>query len=258
MRIKRNPKLEGQIMDRAREFLEKQDRAEGIHVSSLLTPRKYYWQQVDPQPLSDKEVGFFIAGRAHHEVILAIMKKAKKVGDAADEGSKEWEGIYYSPDFRLGFLAEIKSSRRQFAPPEDSESALLDEYEHYLKQLTKYMAVEKELRASLIIFFISMRHDDANKTTYPELRCYDVTLTEPEAAVVRRDMVGTRDLILKSLKKKDHKMLPLCPAWLCTRGGIRGPVIEECKWYNKCKPEGRYPLTLVQENLKKKKGADLD
>lgn len=253
MRIHRNKNLERQIMDRGREFLESRERAEGIHASSLLQPRLHYFRTLKPMPLSDKEVGFFIAGRAHHEVILAVMKKAKEIGEKADEGSSEWKGIHYSPDYRLGFLAEIKSSRRQHAPPDNDEEALKEEYDNYLNQLAQYMAVEQQHRASLIIFYISMRHDDANKTTYPEIHCYDVTMTASELDTVRREMLAKKALLEKALKTKKHTILPLCPAWMCTRGGIKGPVIQECKYYNDCKPEGRYPLELVRDNLRKKK-----
>lgn len=243
MKIRHNPTLEKQIAERAREFLEKQDRAAGIHVSSLLTPRKYYWQQVDPLPLTDRDIGYFIAGRAHHEVVLAIMHKAGKVGDAPEAESKQWKEIWYTPDYRLGFLAEIKSTRKQSEPNPNDMEDMLREYKHYLKQLSMYMAVEDQERAALIVFYISLRHDDANKTTFPTTRTYTVTLSPAERESIRKEMVQGKNLINKALKLKDHTILPLCPIWMCAKGGFRGPAIKDCPRYDVCKPEGRYPLT---------------
>lgn len=243
MKIHRNEKLEQQINERSREFLEKQDRAPGIHVSSLLTPRKYYFQQIDPLPLTDRDIGFFIAGRAHHEVVLAIMHKQDKVGDAPEAQSKVWKEISYTPDYSLGFLAEIKSTRKQSEPNWNDMDALIREYKHYLNQLKMYMAVEDKEKAALIVFYISLRHDDANKTTFPTIRTYTVTLSPTEREEIRKEMVRGKNLINKALKLKDHSILPLCPIWMCAKGGFRGPAIKDCPRYDVCRPEGRYPLT---------------
>lgn len=249
MKIKRNEKLEQQILEASRNFLEKQNRAEGVHVSDLLTPRKAYWRALDPKPLTKEEIGYFIAGRAHHEVILSIMHKRGIVGTETDEGSKEFKGIHYSPDYNLGFLAEIKSNRRQYEPDEDK---LEDEYEHYLKQLTKYMAFENKRKAALIVFFISMRQNNANKTTSPETRAYTVTLTLEEITQIRKESVLLKNKIVRAIATKDHTSLPLCPAWMCTRG-YKKPYIA-CEWYEQCKPDGRYPLTiLIPKSAKKKR-----
>ncbi|MGI0015633.1 MAG: hypothetical protein ACREBU_19630 [Nitrososphaera sp.] len=261
MKIKRNKKLEEQLYKRLEALFDRQQEARtGIHVSGLMQPRKAYWQAVDPQPLTRREIGFFTAGRAHHEIILSAMK-GKKLEDSpdrnvvTDEGTKEWKGIFYSPDYRLGFLAEIKSNRKQQEP---DESNLAEEYDNYLSQLTKYMAVENEGRASLIVFFISMRVDDKNKATEPTLRCYDVVLTPEQLEDIRKEMLKTKKAIERAIETKNHKPLPLCPEWMCYGGGYYGDAFENCKWYNKCKPEGRYPLSLVsnRSKSKKKKGDD--
>lgn len=264
MKIKRNKKLEEQIYGRLEKYFERQtEERTGIHVSGLITPRKAYWQAVDPQPLTRREIGFFTAGRAHHEIILQAMK-GKKLDESpdrkleTDEGTKEWKGIFYSPDYRLGFLAEIKSTRKQSAP---DESDLETEYETYLNQLTKYMAVENEGRASLVVFFLSMKLDNKNKATEPTLYSYDVVLSPEELEEIRKEMLKTKKALEKAIETKNYKPLPLCPEWQCYGGGWYGEAFENCKWYNKCKPEGRYPLSLVSDRskkAKKKKGDDDD
>jgi len=238
MEIRRNYTLEEQVNDAARVFLEKTDRAEGLHFSDLLTPRKAYWKKKLPKPLDAREIGFFIAGRAHHEVILAIMKRQGKISAEADEGSKLWDGVFYSPDFNLGFLAEIKSTRKQKEPP---ARWIKKEFKNYLNQLHQYMAAEDKTTSILIVFFISLRHDDKNKTTFPVIRCYQVETTKAENEEKKKHMKKTKKLILKAIENDTPKILPLCPAWQCCSGGWRGPAIKNCKWYDDCKPEGRYP-----------------
>ena len=249
------PKLTADIMNAGREILGEEERGERIHASDILTARKYYWRNKKPLPLQDKEVGFFLAGRAHHEIIIKIMKKDKSGKFVTDEGSREWEKIFYSPDFRLGFMAEIKSSRRQWSPKDDDSDAIQFAYKNYLKQLEQYMAVEDVEEAALVIFFISHRNDDKNKTTEPKLKAYSHVLTARDRKAIRTRMLETRDVLLQIKKTgfKDgaHKKLVLCPAWQCCSGGYKGPATASCKWYFDCKPKGRYPEELYAKNKRK-------
>ena len=249
MEIYRNKKLEEQIFDASREFLLAQERSEGLHFSDLLTPRIAYYKITDPQPISAKEIGFFIAGRAHHEVILAIMRRQKKIG-APEDVSKVWEEVAYTPDYNLGFLAEIKTTRRQWEPADRPET-LTKAYKQYLGQLTQYMAAENKQTSALIVFYISLRMDDKNKTTVPSLRAYQVEMTKQELASIRLEMRVKKKNLLHAIKVKAPGSLPLCPAWMCCSGGYRGPATASCKWYEKCKPQGRYPEALYAENRKK-------
>jgi len=119
MRIVHYPKLEEQINKAARVALGKKDesRVSGLHMSDILSPRLGYFRMTDPKPPTEAEVGYFIAGLAHHDVILSIMKR-KNIDPtgATDEGSVKWGEVYYSPDYNMGFLAEIKTTRRQWEP----------------------------------------------------------------------------------------------------------------------------------------------
>lgn len=239
MEIRRNYTLEDQINDAARVFLEREDRGSELHFSDLLTPMKAYWRIKKPKPLTEREIGFFIAGRAHHEVVLSIMHRKGKIEADSDAGeSKVWDGVYYTPDYNLGFLAEIKSTRKQKEP---TEQWMEKEYKWYLNQLKQYMAAEDKNRAALIVFYISLRHDGKNKTTFPTIRCYQVEIADAEINQIKKDMKKTKNLILKAIDTDNPAILPLCPAWHCCSGGFRGPAIENCKWYQDCKPKGRYP-----------------
>lgn len=251
MRVKRHPKLENQIYEAARESLEKsgESRAKGLHFSDLLNPRQAYFKITDPQPLSEDEVGYFVAGLAHHDVILSIMKKKGVWTGETDEGSKEWNGVWYSPDFNLGFLAEIKTNRSP-NEPEDNMKSYREKFDTYLDQLGQYMAAENKLKAALIVFFIARRRDKKNKSTHPVFRAYKVTMKESERDEILERMEKTKQQLLKVIDNGKFKTLPLCAHWMCARGGYRGPATAACKWYEKCKPEGRYPLETYATNRK--------
>ena len=252
MRISHYPKLEEQINKAARVALGKKDesRTVGIHMSDLLSPRLGYFRMTDPKPPTDAEVGYFIAGLAHHDVILSIMKrKSVDLSGATDEGSVKWGEVYYSPDYNMGFLAEIKTSRR-WAEPKHTNKDLKAGYDSYLKQLTAYMAVDNKPVAALVVFYISLRADKKNKITAPTFKAYKVTMSEKERMARRLELKDTEALLRKSVKAKSPKYLPLCEHWKCCRGGFRGPATAACKWYDKCKPKGRYPLETYAKNRK--------
>lgn len=252
MRITHHPKLEEQINQAARVALaeKSENRAAGIHMSDLLSPRLGYFRMTDPQPNTDAEVGYFIAGLAHHDVILSIMKRRKvELTGETDEGSSEWNGVFYSPDYNLGFLAELKTSRRPFEPKHTNKD-LKSAYDSYLAQLTSYMAVDDKATAALIVFYISLRADKKNKSTAPTFKAYKVSMGPAEREERRRELKETKTELLWAIKEKNPKYLPLCEHWKCCRGGYRGPATAACKWYEKCKPKGRYPLETYAKNRK--------
>ena len=252
MRIVHYPKLEEQINKAARVALGKKDesRVSGLHMSDILSPRLGYFRMTDPKPPTDAEVGYFIAGLAHHDVILSIMKrKTIDPTGATDEGSVKWGEVYYSPDYNMGFLAEIKTTRRQWEPKHTNKD-LKEAYDSYLKQLTAYMAVDDKPVAALIVFYITLRADKQNKNTAPTFKAYKVTMSEKERIARRAELKATTKLLQIAVKKKNFKSLPLCEHWKCARGGYRGPATAACKWYENCKPKDRYPLEVYAKNRK--------
>ncbi len=254
MRISHYPKLEEQINKAARVALDKksESRTVGLHMSDLLSPRLGYFRLTDPKPVTDAEVGYFIAGLAHHDVILSIMKRKNidPTGET-DEGSVKWGEVYYSPDYNMGFLAEIKTSRRPFEPQHTNKD-LKEAYDSYLKQLTAYMAVDDKPVAALVVFYISLRvsKKSKNKNTAPTFKAYKVTMSEKERIARRAELTKIEKLLKKSVKAKNPKYLPLCEHWKCCRGGYRGPATAACKWYEECKPKNRYPLDVYAKNRK--------
>ena len=69
----RQPQTEKKLTKQAREWLEGDDRSEGIHASDLLDIRQAYWRHVDPQELSDREVWTFLIGKVLHAFTLSAI-----------------------------------------------------------------------------------------------------------------------------------------------------------------------------------------
>lgn len=223
MKITRSKRHERWLLDHIKDYLKKQPRAQGTHVSDIILPRKAYWRAIDPQPMTDHEAGYFIAGQGHHYIIEAIIEGSKKIGKA-DSGSHEWNGIYYSPDIKSPFPIEIKTSRARFSPEDTGKSPAV-EYDHYLNQLRSYMAIDNSKRGALLVFYLSKQQGKTRRTK-PEFRWWDVVLTNDAIGRLRSSLIFDKDLLEEAILQKDHMSLLLCPRWLC----------GDCVWLQKCKP----------------------
>ena len=225
MNITRAPQFERWLLDKIKAWLESQPRAEGLHVSDILYPMKAYWKKVDPRPMTDTEAGYFVAGLGHHYIIESIIEGSKKVGKA-DSGTNTWEGIYYSPDILTPHPLEIKTSRSKIGPATETPRGLQSAYEHYLAQLTAYMAIRNDPKGDLLVFYLNLADPESKGRSIPQFRWYPVVLTKKELADRRVALRITKGALLLALKKKDPKNLELCPQWQC-----RG-----CQWLTKCQP----------------------
>jgi len=192
-------------------------------------PRKGYWRGLDPQPITEREIGLFLIGKVLHAFILAqdpatggqvnILK--------TDDGQRYDEelGIWYSPDrVENGVPFEFKTSRGLYMPK------TIEDLETYLKQLLIYQAAMRSIRGHLGVLYVNAK-DESGKTS-PQFRVYDSIITEEEIVALRLQIKAARDLIADSRLRKDHTPLALWPAWACHP--------EQCVWWAKCKPEGRY------------------
>lgn len=223
MKISRTTGAEKWILERSKAWLAKQERAEGLHVSDLLYPRKGYWRSVDPRGTTDDEALYFIAGQGHHYILEAIIEGSKKVGKA-DGGSYEWRGIHYSPDILSPHPIEIKTTRAKHGPKAETERSYAVEYEHYLKQLTAYCAIRGECRGDLVVLYLNK--EGADGRSKPTVRWYRIELTAQELGKRQAELLAGKQALERAIKTKNHVKLPLCPKWLC-----RG-----CQWVGECKP----------------------
>lgn len=201
MKITRDSELEKTLYTTIQDNWNKKER-EGIHLSDLLTPRRAYFQKLFPKPALPDEILYWLSGSA----IESGLGRALGVGHAEP---KQFEGVYYTPDFILDSITELKS-RRRFLAAEGNEET---EYEHYLNQLKGYLAFSKQNKGNLIIISLAEKID--NWKTKPVLAGYRVEYTDDELAGIRYELLRTKEQLEIALENKDFSKLSLCPRWMC-------------------------------------------
>jgi hypothetical protein len=226
--VVRSPKTERVLMERARAWLMKEERSAGIHASDLLDPRQAYWRHVDPQPLSDRLVPVFMIGKVLHAFVLSAVEGAALSWDT-DQGSRRSDalGIEYSPDHLIGGIPREVKTSRSFYEPKGT-----DDLDIYIEQLLIYMAAEGSTKGQLWVLFLNLK-DQAGKTA-PQFRSYSVTVSKEDLASLVTELRNARDDLERAIDYKRPDDLPLCRPWKCGK--------ENCEWWNKCKPQGRYGI----------------
>lgn len=175
---------------------------EGIHLSDLLAPRKAYWQKTKPMNPTKEEILYWTSGNAIEERFLRAIGYQKA-------GVKEWEGIKYTPDIFFNFPAEAKSRRRAMAKEGEEQQV----YDHYLKQLLGYCAIENKQQGWLLVFSMLERQDDG--TTKPDWGFYRVEFTQEELKQEQARLLMIKEQLEQALCIARFTLLPLCPAWMC-------------------------------------------
>lgn len=239
--VARDQEAEQGLLARAKDWLARDSGARtGIHASDLLNPRLGFWKNIDPKPISDREIGLFLVGKVLHAFVLAQDEgKASSVNLlVTDEGSayNEELGIYYSPDKKYNDrVIEFKTSRGSKDPTE------LRDIDVYLQQLVIYMAAENLRAGEVWVLYVNAK--DASGKTTPTFRVFKVTLTNDELIALKLQLRKKRDALADAIQTKRHEDLELCVAWLCHP--------EQCAWWTKCKPVGRYENIEYLRNKRK-------
>lgn len=230
LKVSPDEKTKGHIMEAVRVWLEREERAPGIHASDLLDPLYAYMRMTHGQKLKDRDLNIFMAGHVLHAFVISAVDGKQGVDFASDQGSRFSKelGISYSVDlFRKGVPREIKTSR-SFFPPLGKE-----DIRQYLEQVLIYMAAENSLVGQIWALYLNIK--DSQGRTAPEIFVYTVRVTQKELDKFKRQVVTTRKLLETARKKKDPSKLPLCREWKCGE--------KYCPYFTKqCKPEGRYGL----------------
>lgn len=260
--IQRHPGIEAWVLDAARAHLTRRPRT-GIHVSDLTTPRKAYWSRILPKELSNRDVLYFIAGRGHEDVLVALagLKQYHKVrGEwlgTPDDPYAEGDGVRYEIDVVTPTQdgdetpIEFKTNRR--ATVIDA-SQVEEQYGHYLAQLGRYCSIVNRLTSYLLVLHLMARNlslvDEAQdgeevddtvapnevspfawiKRSEPVLVTYQVDWTPQELETIRQEMAVGRRLLEAAIEAQDHTSLPECPPWMCGREVSRAadPVCSQC------------------------------
>lgn len=231
MHIQRDIEKERWVYDRVKAWLNRHPR-NGIHASDLLYPRKAYFQRKDPQPTTDTQAGYYIAGHGHHYIIEAIIDDTKSKHGHSDSGTREWEGVFFSPDIRLNLaIGEIKTSRAKYGPKDDADEAWLKkEYKLYLKQLYIYQAIEDVEEGYLIVFYLNLKQPKINKTV-PTIRVFKTVVSAEERVMIREKVKAAKAKLETALVSNDHRQLELCPSFMCF----------DCPWAKACDPKHTKP-----------------
>ena len=228
LEILRDELSEVRLTQQAKAELEKDNalRTEGIHASGLLDPLLTFWRTIQPEEMTEKQIWLFTIGKVLHHIVLTAGSDLPVVG--SDSGTHEEQGVFFSPDGEINsFPVELKTNR---SPKEPAPSRLQEDYHNYLEQLCIYMVLKNVLVGYLWVLFISLK-DERNRT-WPEPRCYRVTMTDEQFYDVEQQIFAMRDALKDALDTKNPSALPLCRAWLCGEG--------TCTYWTRCQPEGRY------------------
>ena len=227
--LTRNKKIEGQLLEKARTWLETSDRAPGVHASDLLDPRQAYWKHVKPLPLSNRLIPMFLIGKVLHAFVLNAVDGVELDLDQTDEGSsfsKEL-GIHFSPDHVKGKQPrELKTSRSFYEPK------CVKDVDNYLEQLMIYLAAMDSTEGQLWVLYLNLK--DENGITSPAFRCYTVRISADDLEQFKKTVVATRLMVEAAIAQKKPETLPLCRAWKC------GEL--QCEWFKDCRPKGRYGI----------------
>lgn len=239
MRITVNHEEAKRVYGKLRDSLA-QEKREGIHASDLMNPRMSYWKKVDPRPATEEEIGWWMAGRAHHYFMVAALTGVEDHQEASLQDPET--GLYFSPDL-VSLKGEFKTSRRQTLPKDEKDAKTV--FQHYIKQCRVYATKMKTLSWKLYVFFLGVR--EAVRSV-PRFKVYDLLFTKRELANTEKMIADTVAALNTALKKKDHTGLPLCDAWMCyrletvKRNGVivASKKIPVCPYWDQCKPEGRW------------------
>lgn len=220
--IKRDRAVEARLVEKAREWVTKDERSPGVHASELLDPRKAYWQRVDPKELTPRLVNTFLVGRVLHAFVINAVDEKKSLDlDTTDTGSQTSKelGIEFSPDFVInGKVRELKTSRAFYEPK------TIDDLAMYAEQVLVYLAATNTLTGQVWVLYLNFR--DADKRTSPEWRCYTITISESDLQKLKTEIKAYRKALLRAVEVKSDKDLPACREWLRSE--------KFCDWWGQC------------------------
>lgn len=224
--VRRSPKTEARLVERAREWLLRDERTPGIHATDVLDERLAYWQRVAPKPISDRLVNMFMVGKVLHSFIIdAVVGGDGTATDAGSSTSAEL-GIEFSPDLLInGVVREVKTTRSFYEPKDPKADLGL-----YLEQLAVYQAATDTLVGQLWILYLNLKGEDGK--TAPAFRCFTVELDQAGLDDIKAQVRARVVAITEAVAAGDHTSLPICREFKCGR--------RNCEWWDQCKPAPRY------------------
>jgi hypothetical protein len=241
MKITANEKAEDMFYERLQQHMAERERVyeeKIFHVSNILSPRQWYWKQLKPMPLQRKDIGFFLAGQAHHLIAEIIIAGDDGVREADLRMKQDGITIVGHPDVLHDTPTEFKTSRK-WSIPETPAS-------HYIDQLLMYCVIRGVPSGKIVVFYLTPgRNWKGDKQSTPILKTWDVEFTEQELAEGKAYAFRMAKAMTEAKDTKNHTVLPLCEDWMCGSKQKDGVHIN-CPYYNDCQPEGRWPEKLLK------------
>lgn len=189
------------VLDVLRSRFESEERT-GTHVSDLVFPRKSWISKRCPKTLSDEECLYFIAGRAHHEIVEGLIAEKRLT-----EVHLEWNGITGTVDAVSNeHPVEFKTTRAQSAYGTEGVPG------HYLLQLGMYVAMmnptAKTGEGTLLVLYLSQKNGIGRRRV-PKLSSFTVKYDDLDHI---RNLMTQRKAMVEG---DTPPPVSLCEEWLC-------------------------------------------
>ena len=224
MRVWRDEEAKGRIMGNLmRRFSEadaqRHDDPRTVHVSELtFCLREAALHRLNPEPMTPRKVGFFLAGRAYHGLLEGLDDAEHH--EAQVMGERDGIKIIGTIDSLGAIVTEIKSSRSDAG----------DIPQHYFRQTFYYMALKNQTEGRILIFRTKLQYRD------DPLDVYRISLTPDELEKWRENLWRRAKLYSDALAKysggaakpqkcQDLRELPMVEEtmdWKCRICAYRG------------------------------------
>ena len=215
---------------------DRRESDDKFHVSDLLAPRFAFYAIGDGRVMRPEDVDMFIPGVAFHELLQ------KAMGTEYAEKVVELEDIVGHIDLLMSYVVEIKTSRK-YTIPEMPDA-------HYLQQAKYYMALsDKKIGYIVVIYFTAGRNPWKKKASTLEIVAWKIEMSQEELEKTRGEMLNIRNSIKEAVVINKPEILPLCQIWKCGQA-YKGEITRSCPYYSQCKPEGRFPESVLLRGLK--------
>ncbi len=202
-------------------YTEFNKEREGIHVSDLnLCLRETVFRRINPQAITDREIGFFTVGRSIHDSIQTLAKSNPKY-EIEKEINYEIDGITLKAhidlyDSEKNTPIEAKTVRSNKVSPTDEPKPF------NVEQLQMYMALV-DADIGFIIYQLLLDYND-----FP-FRVYEVKMTKEERKEMLEKMVTDAFHLQMNIDQKTpentrHVFFDETKKWKC----------QYCKYNQEC------------------------
>jgi len=235
------------IRQRLVELVQQDQRqADGkYHVSDLINPRFAFFNKKEGNYLAatPDDAYMFLPGIAFHKLIQEAIGN-----EMAEKEVVLGKDIVGTVDIMGLHFMEIKTSRK-YTIPEEPDA-------HYVEQFEKYLAMAGRTSGHIVVvYFVAGRTFSGGKPSTLEIRSWKVEITQDEIRDIKAGLLLIRDGLNKAMQTNNHKVLPLCWEFKCA-SIYQGKTSRICPFYEKCQPEGRYPINVFVQNKERQKKAN--